>query len=63
MGKAVLDTANYYEDFISFNVIEIFIAMHVCYEAPTAITVCSGLNGHCYMNNEIIGLKLQFFFL
>ena len=35
--------------------------MHFCYEAPTAITVCSGLDGHCYINNEIIDLKPQFY--
>ena len=34
--------------------------MHLCYEAPKAITVCSGLDGHCYINNEIINLTLQF---
>ena len=32
VDKAVLDTANYSEDFISFNMIEKFDAMHVCYE-------------------------------
>ena len=35
-------------------------AMHLCYEAPKAITVCSGFDGHCYINNEIINLTLQF---
>ena len=34
--------------------------MHVCYEAPKAITVCSGLDGHCYLNIEIIDLNLKF---
>ena len=60
VGKAVLDTANYSEDFISFNMIEKLDAMHVCYEASKAITVCSGLDGHCYLNNEIIDLNLKF---
>ena len=36
-------------------------AMHLCYEAPKAITVCSGLDGHCYVNKEIIKLTLQFY--
>ena len=60
VGKAMLDTANYSEDFISFTMIQKLNAMHVCYEAPQAITVCSGLDGHCYINNEIIDLTLQF---
>ena len=34
--------------------------MHVCYEAPKAIMVCSGLDGHCYLNNVIIDLNLRF---
>ena len=34
--------------------------MNVCYSAPKARTVCSGLDGHCYVNNEIIDLKLIF---
>ena len=60
VGKAVLDTANYSEDFISFIMIQKLNAMHLCYEAPKAITVCSGLDGHCYINKEIINLTLQF---
>ena len=60
VGKVVLDTANYSEDFISFIMIQKLNAMHLCYEAPKAITVCSGLDGHCYINNEIINLTLQF---
>ena len=35
-------------------------ATHLCYPAPTAITVCSGLDGHCYLNNEICDLKILF---
>ena len=50
VSKAVLDTANYSEDFISFNMNEKLNAMHVCYEASKAISVCSGLDGHCYLN-------------
>ena len=61
VDKAVLDTANYSEDFISFLMIQKLNAMHVCHEAPKAITVCSGLDGHCYINNEIIDLNLQFY--
>ena len=34
-------------------------AMHLCYEAPKAITVCSGLDGHCYINYEIISLQFD----
>jgi hypothetical protein len=60
VGKAVLDTANYSEDFISYAMIEKLNAMHVCYEAPTAITVCSGLDGQCYVNNESIDIILTF---
>ena len=60
VGKAVLDTVNYSEDFISFIMIQKLNAMHLCYEAPKAITVCSGLDGHCYINNKIINLTLQF---
>ena len=60
LGKAVLDTANYSEDLISFTMNKKLNAIHVCYEAPQAITVCSGLDGHCYINNEIIDLNLQF---
>ena len=61
VGKAMLDTANYSDDFISFAIIEKLNAMHVCHEAPQAITVCSGFNGNCYMNNETNDLNLQFF--
>ena len=60
VGKAVLDTANYSEDFISFDMIEKINAFDACYEAPTAITVCSGLDNQCYLNNEIILVKLKF---
>ena len=60
VGRAVLDTANYSEDFISFNMLEKLNATHLCYPAPTAITVCSGLDGQCYVNNEICDLKILF---
>ena len=49
--KAVLDTANYSEDFISFTMLKKLNATHFCYPALKAITVCSGLNGQCYLNN------------
>ena len=61
VGKTVLDTTNYSEDFISYHMIEKVNAMHVCYEAPTAITISSGLDGHCYSNDEIIDLNLKFY--
>ena len=60
VGKAVLDTANYSEDFVSFTIIDNLNATHNCYAAPTAITVCSGLDGQCYINNEMIDLSLKF---
>ena len=60
VGKAVLDTANYSEDFISFTMLEKLNATHLCYPAPQAITVCSGLDGQCYFNNEICDLKIVF---
>ena len=60
VGRAVLDTANYSEDFISFTMLEKLNATHLCYPAPTAITVCSGLDGHCFLNNEICDLKILF---
>ena len=60
VGKAVLDTANYSKDFISFIMIQKLNAMHICYQAPKAINVCSGLDGHCYTNNELIDLNLRF---
>ena len=60
MGKAVLDTANYTEDFVSFTMIDKFSARHNCYTASKAITVCSGLDGQCYINNEMIDLSLIF---
>ena len=59
VGRAVLDTANYSEDFISFTMLEKLNATHLCYSAPTAITVCSGLDGR-YLNNEICDLKILF---
>ena len=52
-GKAVMDTANYSDHFISYNMIEKLNATHLCYPALKAITVCSGLDGQCYLNNEI----------
>ena len=60
VGKAVLDTANYSEDFVSFTMIDKLSARHNCYAAPTAITVCSGLDGQCDINNELIDLSLIF---
>ena len=51
VGKAVLDTANYSEDFVSFSMLEKLNATHLCYPALKAITVCSGLDGQCYLNN------------
>ena len=35
-------------------------AKHNCYTASNAITVCSGLDGQCYINNEMIDLILKF---
>ena len=58
--RAVLDTANYSEDFISFSMSEKLNATHLCYPALTAIIVCSGLDGQCYLNNEICDLKILF---
>ena len=60
VGKAVLDTANYSEDFISFTMLEKLNATHLCYPALQAITVCSGLDGQCYLNNKICDLKIFF---
>ena len=62
MGKAVLDTANHSEDFISFTMLEKLNATHLCYPALQAITVCSGLDGQCYLNNDICDLKIIFHF-
>ena len=39
--------------------IEKFNPMHLCYSAPKTLTVCSGLDGQCYLNNEICDLKIQ----
>ena len=58
--KAVMDTANYSDNFISYDMIEKFNATHLCYRALKAITVCSGLDGQCYLNNEICDLKILF---
>ena len=35
-------------------------ASHLCYHALKAITVCSGLDGQCCLNNEICDLKILF---
>ena len=52
VGKTVLDTANYSEDFISFaRKIEYYPDLQ-------ARTVCSGLFGQCYSNNKICDLKI-----
>ena len=59
-AKAVLDTANYSEDIKSFTMINKLNPMHDWYAAPEAITVCSSLDGMCYINNEIIDLILKF---
>ena len=61
-GKAVMDTANYSDNFISYDMIEKLNATHLCYPALKAITVCSGLDGQCYLNNEICDLKILFHF-
>ena len=59
-GKAVMDTANYSDNFISYDMIEKLNATHLCYPALKAITVCSGLDGQCYLNNEICDLTIIF---
>ena len=53
VGRAVMDTANYSDNFISYDMIQKLNATHLCYPALKAITVCSGLDGQCYLNNEI----------
>ena len=60
VGKAVLDTANYSEDFVSFTIIDKLNVTHNCYTASKAITVCFGLDGQCYINNAMIDLILKF---
>ena len=45
--KAVLDTANYSEDLISFTMLEKLNATGGLIMALQAITVCSGLDGQC----------------
>ena len=47
VGKAVLDTANYSEDLISFTMLEKLNATGGLIMALQAITVCSGLDGQC----------------
>ena len=59
-GKTVMDTANYSDNFISFDMIEKPNTTHLCYPALKAITVCSSLDGQCYLNNEIRDLKILF---
>ena len=59
-GKAVMDTANYSDNFISYDMIEKLNPTHLCYPAFKAMTVCSGLDGQCYLNNEICDLKILF---
>ena len=61
VAKAVLDTANYSEDIISFTIIDKLNAMHDCYMAPEAITVCSSLDRMCYIKNEIVNLILKYY--
>ena len=53
VGKAAMDKAHYSDNFISFDMIEKLNATHLCYPVHKAITVCSGLDGQCYLNNEI----------
>ena len=60
VGKAVLDTANYSEDFISFTMLKKLNATHFCYPALQAIIVRSGLDGQCYLDNKICDLKILF---
>ena len=59
-GKAVMDTANYSDNFVLYDMIEKSNATHLYYPALEAITVCSGLEGQCYLNNEICNLKILF---
>ena len=54
VGRAVLDTANFVEDFISYHMIEKLNAMHLYHSVPKALTVCSDLDGQFYLNNEIL---------
>ena len=59
-GKAVMDTANYSDKFIPYDMIKKLNATHLCYPALKSITVCSGLDGQCYLNNEICDFKILF---
>ena len=59
-AKAVLDTANLAADFISFIMIVKLDAIDACYEAPQAITICSGLDNHCYLNNQVVDVGIRF---
>ena len=35
-------------------------ATHLYYPALQAIIICSGLNGRCYLNDEVCDLKILF---
>ena len=59
-GKAVMDTASYSDNFIPFDMIKKLNATHLCYPALKVITVCNGLDGQYYLNNEICDLKILF---
>ena len=47
VGKAVMDTANYSDNLISYDMIEKLNSTHLCYPVLQAISVCSGLDGQC----------------
>ena len=56
----MLDTANFAADFILFSMIVKLDAMDACYEAPKAMTICCGLDNHCYLNDQVIDVGIKF---
>ena len=55
-----MNTANYSDNCISYDMIEKLNATYLRYPALKAIIVCSGLDGQCYLNNEICDLTIIF---
>ena len=46
-SRALLDTGSMAGDFVSKNIVIRLNALHKCYSSPSALNVCSGLDGTC----------------
>ena len=59
-GAALLDTGNLAGDFISRDCLFRIGGLTHCYPSPASMTVCSGLNGTCYVSATVMDIGVIF---